>query len=537
MSQVAFLILSGAYIGPDLIAEFGKIPPSFMPNGTRRLFESQVELARRYTDHIILTLPASYEVPVSDAGRLEALGVELYPSDPEIGLSSAIAAVLRTLPETTSRLLILFGDTLVDFEGTSQIDSFASAPTRYVAAWTSFSMVDDKVRFEPKAIHFQTNRDVAVGFFDIGDPAAFRPLMEDADFFDALNAYAEARNLAPFHPSVWRDFGHLHNYYQSRKSELSTRAFNSITYKDGTIEKTGSDQRKIFAEAVWYRDLPATLRNFVPEMQKIHERDDRVSYELEYIFLTPASELFTFGRLPQFTWLDILDSCVAFLEVCQNTRPRPYEVVPDFANRFFREVIVSKTEDRVRKFAEAEAIDVDAPWTVNGRKEISLSALARELAAAIRPTTPEDICLWHGDFHFANIFYDFRSRSIKLVDPRGMMPDGTLSMFGDARYDIAKLCHSAVGMYDLIVAGRFSMTREAPYSVDFSLDISEDMQATAEDFLGRRIGAFGGGDRDILSLTALLFLAMLPLHNDNRTRQYAMLANAYRLADLARGRP
>jgi hypothetical protein len=77
------------------------------------------------------------------------------------------------------------------------------------------------------------------------------------------------------------------------------------------------------------------------------------------------------------------------------------------------------------------------------------------MLAAIKPSTKDDICIWHGDFHFANILFDFRSQRVKVVDPRGMLSDGTITMFGDARYDISKLVHSVVGMYDSVLAGRY----------------------------------------------------------------------------------
>ena len=39
MSASLFLILSGTYVSPELVAEFGRLPPCFLPNGTRRLYD------------------------------------------------------------------------------------------------------------------------------------------------------------------------------------------------------------------------------------------------------------------------------------------------------------------------------------------------------------------------------------------------------------------------------------------------------------------------------------------------------------------
>lgn len=51
-----FLIMSGAYVGQELESEFGRIPPSFLPLGNRRLFQHQVALAPQGVKSIYLCL-------------------------------------------------------------------------------------------------------------------------------------------------------------------------------------------------------------------------------------------------------------------------------------------------------------------------------------------------------------------------------------------------------------------------------------------------------------------------------------------------
>lgn len=36
------LIMSGGYIGTDMVAEFGMLPPAFLPVGNTRLYEYQI---------------------------------------------------------------------------------------------------------------------------------------------------------------------------------------------------------------------------------------------------------------------------------------------------------------------------------------------------------------------------------------------------------------------------------------------------------------------------------------------------------------
>ena len=53
--------------------------------------------------------------------------------------------------------------------------------------------------------------------------------------------------------------------------------------------------------------------------------------------------------------------------------------------------------------------------------------------------------IMHGDFCLSNILYDLRSRICKLLDPRGSF--GASGIYGDPRYDVAKLYHSVYGLY------------------------------------------------------------------------------------------
>lgn len=53
--------------------------------------------------------------------------------------------------------------------------------------------------------------------------------------------------------------------------------------------------------------------------------------------------------------------------------------------------------------------------------------------------------------------FDSSNYIFKLIDPRGRL-DSEATIYGDPRYDIAKLRHSVVGLYDFIVQGLFKLT-------------------------------------------------------------------------------
>jgi hypothetical protein len=156
--------------------------------------------------------------------------------------------------------------------------------------------------------------------------------------------------------------------------------------------------------------------------------------------------------------------------------------------------------------------------------------LAETTAPLIQAATANHYTICHGDFCFSNILYDSRVQCLKLIDPRGLDVEGKQSIFGDKRYDLAKLYHSIIGLYDFIIAGRFNYSQSSDGSQFIFEPLCSPQQAQIEQlFLDMVIAESGISHSEILAINVHLFLSMLPLHYDRPDRQSAMIANAYRL--------
>src|SRR5699024_6250012 len=101
---------------------------------------------------------------------------------------------------------------------------------------------------------------------------------------------------------------------------------------------------------------------------------------------------------------------------------------------------------------------------LNGYVLPSVLDIAQKCIKAVRnqPVIPG---VFHGDFCFSNILYDSRGDRIKVLDPRGVSGSNE-SIYGDLRYDIAKLSHSVIGMYDHIIAERIDFIVHDDYHMD-----------------------------------------------------------------------
>jgi hypothetical protein len=288
--------------------------------------------------------------------------------------------------------------------------------------------------------------------------------------------------------------------------------------------KSGAKPDKIAAEARWYEALPPALRLFTPAyLGAGRPQGEGAQYEVEYLHLPTLADLYVFGRLPLAAWRAILAGCDEFLSACAAHPAPPGEAAG--AEALYGE----KTLRRLEEFARAEALDLDAPCRLDGRRLPPLRRIAERAAAAIGPARAEHLRLVHGDFCFSNILYDMRAGQIRVIDPRGQDAAGRATLFGDARYEHAKLFHSVIGRYDHILAGRHRLRREG--ALDFTLELpgGATLGAVEALFLDTPLAGLSMAEAEAHPIAVLLFLSMLPLHADAPARQAALLANALRL--------
>ena len=129
-----------------------------------------------------------------------------------------------------------------------------------------------------------------------------------------------------------------------------------------------------------------------------------------------------------------------------------------------------------------------------------------------------DTTIIHGDFHYGNILFDVNTRLVKLIDPRGNF--GSSGIFGDCKYDLAKLRHSISGGYNFICNDLYTYNINSSDEITFKLPSNADHKIIQQWFDEKIIQA-NFSILDIKLIEGLLFISMLPLHNDHPDRQNA----------------
>jgi len=532
MTRPIALILSGAYIDQELAAELGVLPPAFLPVGMGRLYDLQIESLAALDAELFMTLPSGMALAEWDAGRLAHAGVSILPSPEGLSLGAALLNALAVIGFDDTPIRILHGDTLIQEVDLAADDVVSVAPGGDGYRWATVRETDgvvveivppDPSAAAPAALRLS-------GYFAFSSTRGLAQALARArgDFLTALNLYGAQHRLRILTGGRWLDFGHVQTFFRSRRVVSTARAFNQLQITDTAVCKRGEQPDKLKAEAYWLSQAPPAIRPYCARLIEEGEDAQGYFYSTDYEYIPTLAELYAFGRVNRSSWSDILSSCGDFMDAAAGVAPPTTTDRGAQAPSALQALAIDKTQVRLEQFARETGFDLDAPLRLNGRPCPSVRQCAETATTIIAAATPRPVVM-HGDFCFSNILYSFRTRRIRLIDPRGYATSGRPSLYGDSLYDAAKLMHSAAGRYDLIIADRYSGSSSLAY--DLSLRFGEDAeqlwleQAARE----RTMGGVKLGTREVMAVTTTLFLSMLPLHADKPKRQCALLANGLRL--------
>ncbi|CAN7275359.1 phosphotransferase [Phenylobacterium sp. LjRoot219] len=520
------LIMSGALVGQELAAEFGPLPPAFLPVGVQRLYELQLK-ALAGAGPVHLVLPETFAAPPADLTRLAELGVEIIPAPEGLSLGEAVVYALNTIGAGDVAVHLLHGDTLIAEPPLHDHDVIVAGPRSTEYAWAEMAIdADGRVRSlvnTPAGEEGHEGWPIAAGYFAFASALdLLRALTrERGDFIAGLNHYLAGRAVQAVDAADWLDFGHLTTFFQSRLAVTTARAFNTVRIDGLSARKSSEDAAKIRAEAHWLQAAPPRVQLYCARLVGFGLEQGQAYYETEYEFLPVLSELFVYGAVGRKPWLRILASCEELLRALAATRGG------GCGDAALRALAVDKTLARLEAYARAGGVRIDAPLSYAGRPCPSLLEIAERLVPAMDLASGRTACAMHGDLGFSNLLYDSRNRRIKALDPRGAIEQQP-SVYGDLRYDLAKLGHSIVGRYDQIVAGRCRLTRDGgDYDLAFEPVACQPWLAAALGDLA--VDGVSGLSEPVRAVTVSLFLSMLPLHADRPDRQQAFVANALRL--------
>ena len=341
----------------------------------------------------------------------------------------------------------------------------------------------------------------------------------------AFQRYSKFIPLKALNTPNWIDLGHIGGLASARAEFLTTRTrfFNSIEYSSlrGTITKSSKNKEKLRNEYLWYKSLPSSLQVFAPRIFNLTESDSTLSLEMEMYPYSPLSDLWVYGDGGFEEWTKVLDRIFSL-----HREMRSYTDTSCTSD--YSSIYIDKTKDRISQIEKGRlgSILKSSEISVNGICYRNYRSIRKELFNAIdlllikKNSHPS---LIHGDLCFSNILFDPTFYILKFLDPRGSF--GGPGIYGDPRYDIAKLRHSIVGLYDFIVAGFFKVDRINDASYTFEINRFVDNTRIGE-YFDDLLTENSYDLIEIKLIEALLFLTMIPLHPESEARQIAFYLTA-----------
>lgn len=529
------LITSGSYLQGDFATEVGLLPPCFLPIGNKCLYEYQIKLLKKTSENekIYLSLPESYKVREYDRAKIDLLGVEILRVPENLSLAESVLFSWNSTGEHHECLTLLYGDSLF-FDLTLEGEDFLSVHPNLGFYQRAFVDKNSNNLSELKDICSNESELVVSGLFRFSDPSLLMKyiIQSKNDFITALALYDSDCKLSMCSEGVWLDFGHINSFFRSRTQMTTEREFNDLTITERCVKKSSLVKaKKIYAEGLWYKKLPMPLRIYTPTLLGLTRGNESYSganYQIQYLKLLPLSDLFVFTQLGVKHWGSIFRAISKMLWDFRKYSPRGLnEPVLDS----LQDLYLSKTLMRLEEFSRESGFKLNKK--VGGSEDeetFTLVQIAEITSKYISPCPSSENTISHGDLCFSNILYDARDDSVKVIDPRGLDINEKFTVYGDFRYDLAKLYHSIAGLYDFIIAGRYNLEISGGtyYKLDFfqDEDLSRELIKTFRSYV---LDHFGCSETEILAISIHLFLSMLPLHGDEPMRQNAFIGNAIRL--------
>jgi hypothetical protein len=534
------LLIPSAKIVPEELQNLGKLPAIIYPVGQGIAFDY---LWNQYKDDAEQIRVLYYEMAEEveqglsfcSSGKLRLIRLET--------LGDLGATIYEGLDDSHTSVVVNFADTIVmDSLPEDAKDCFFYSEDYPSEVWTFyenengiFTSICDK----QEGLNADIRRKLFTGVFRFSDGGDLKACLKEAlqmehrnmnSFYTALLLYCKKHPMQEVYTENWFDIGHADRYYNS-KLEVKAREFNHISIdKDrGILKKCSDDKEKFIGEILWYLKLPGDIEYVRPRIFSYSTSYQNPYVEMEYYSYHTVHELFLYSDLNYHQWTDIFNRIRFIYNDFQRYSLQDPDIRPAL-----QEIYLEKTLERLARLRKDERFQsfFRQNMKINGIQYLPLDEICNLLEQKI-PEYLYDVDTFHiihGDLCFANIMVDSNFSFIKVIDPRGKF--GKFDIYGDQRYELAKLFHSVDGKYDYIIKDLFQIQVDAGraeigYQV---LDRKRefDLYEVFRKVFQREIG----DDRKKIELIeALLFLSMIPLHGESLEHQYAMLATGIGILD------
>ena len=506
---------------------FGDIPSVMLPYENKPLIEKQYLEYESLFDEIYLLVDEGKEliknfiVTKKDFKKLKLVEI----SNSESITDSILNLKAKVKSNGLTSISILYGDTFIfrtEFEAKLNSEFFSLGEVNESYTWT---ILLDKNLVDKKHVNSNPPFYALTGLFNFIDSNSLFSELEKVTFYTFLQDKINKNQIKPLFIKDWIDLGHYDNLLRF-KNKFQSRFFNTILIdrEKGILTKKSSNLEKFILEINWYIHLPKNLNYLIPRVFDYNSDGSNSFIRMEFYSYTTLHELYLFSNFNYLKWKLIFEVLIARLKELHSYKKK-------FSKRIIQKNIKSMYLSKViHRFDQIDNVFlkkiIKSGFTLNNTKFISLDDLFIKLKNMYKILNFESLSYFniiHGDYFFSNILYDVQNDLVRLIDPRGSF--GVVKMFGDHRYDYAKLLHSVHGYYDLIIEDKFSIKNLGLNEFEFKVHSNESHAIAFKAY----INTLKENDicmKELKFIEITLFFSMIPLHADSSERQKAMFFQA-----------
>ena len=439
-------------------------------------------------------------------------------------------SLINDKSDDDNQVLIHMADTLLPGkELTLKTDCiYASSSISDAYRWTLFTEINGVIKVDSDRVFSKlqdNDKFIFVGIYSLSSVNKFKKLSSKISystdgidpFFKVIEKYSEYEPLSIRVTDNWLDFGNLDTYYNSKLNYQNLRHFNSLDFntQTGVVTKTSRDSNFIH-QVRWFKLQPSKIQFYLPRIFEYSDGENPY-ISMEILTIPTLSELFVNERLDIGAWSVIVNRLQNILEIFSEDR---HESKVNY--NLLYSMYVSKTVSRLENYISnnPDKKNIRSVAFPDGFSLGDISSLIENYVNKYNLLSLIDLSVIHGDFCLTNLLYDQRSRIVKMIDPRGIF--SLPGIYGDSRYDVAKIYHSILSGYDFIISDKFSVNVHNNL-VECKIHKTKHHDEIAE--MTQELLTPNLVDRhQIRVIESLLFLSMLPLHEDRPDRQLAMIS-------------
>jgi choline kinase len=508
--------------------------PALIPINTKPLILYHLEFYRNYDCKVYLIVNQKDSEHIEQSVNLKEFDYEIIEVPATHGVNASLHYALSKVPPSDQTVVNLVTSIPLQFPEDQSV--VLEKHLSYNNDWSCLNFEQGNLEFLFKSSPAKKLGHAFTGVFSMQTDTLTTAVDEVIHRSDLMEVFAylnqtgrDRLSSVNFVLDDWIDAGHEINYYQSKLKLISSRSFNSVSVNElGILKKQSTNHEKLKSEVEFISAIPPKLSILFPRIINGFNYDskDKVgSYAMEFYGYPSIAELQLFWDLKDEVWTRVFLDLEAVLKLFIS---QGYSI----GKQAYLDFYVGKISDRVEEFYLQLADDykylVTEDLKINGVTYKSFKKIQKKLYARIEELYSEDdFCIVHGDFCFNNILYDVPHRLIKLIDPRGSFGNKYKGLYGDIKYDLAKLLHSAIGGYDYMVNNLYQVHFDGN-NINYQIFYKQNNQIIAEK-AQQLVASLGYSLKDIMLIVGTLFLTMPPLHSDSSSRQRMMYIHGIKL--------